>query len=192
MKNFLKFLVIGFITIFILITSIFFIYKGTVVNNLTKKEALSNKKWSEVYETTTERIELLKNISEVQKEKSSSLHIAIINNYKVRDEYKNECALDFVKIESDVNESILDLIKSDSLISKESALKIRQYDDRINEQVKDYNELTKDYNKYISVFPNFFIAKQNNFKRKKLFTISYGERNEDPIQKSKELPEWAK
>ena len=46
-------------------------------------------------------------------------------------------------------------------------------------------------NEYISIFPNFIIAKRNGFKKKKYFSIRYGINNEDPIVKSKELPEWA-
>jgi hypothetical protein len=47
------------------------------------------------------------------------------------------------------------------------------------------------YNKYISIFPHFVIAKRYGYKKKKHFTIKYGVNNDDPIIKSKELPEWA-
>lgn len=62
----------------------------------------------------------------------------------------------------------------------------------MNAIIDEYNDRTLDYNKYISIFPNFVFAKKNGFIKKKYFTIKYGIENEDPILKSKELPEWAK
>jgi len=72
------------------------------------------------------------------------------------------------------DKSILDLINSLNTLS-------------IN-----YNSVAKDYNVYFSTFPNFLIAKKNKLKRAFYFDIEYGKENEDPVKKSKELPEWAK
>ena len=64
--------------------------------------------------------------------------------------------------------------------------------DKLNNDLANYNAQTKEYNLYISTFPNFIVAKRLNFHKSKYFSIKYGGTNEDPILKSKELPEWAK
>ena len=47
-------------------------------------------------------------------------------------------------------------------------------------------------NKVLIDNKNLLIAKKNGFTRKKFFSVRYGVENNDPIIKSKELPEWAK
>ena len=64
--------------------------------------------------------------------------------------------------------------------------------DKLNNDLTTYNAQTKEYNVYISDFPNFIVAKRLHYHKAKYFTIIYGGTNEDPILKSKELPEWAK
>jgi hypothetical protein len=61
---------------------------------------------------------------------------------------------------------------------------------KLNNDLEKYNSETKDYNDYISMFPNFIVAKTLDYKKAKYFTIKYGAINDDPISKSKELPEW--
>jgi hypothetical protein len=62
----------------------------------------------------------------------------------------------------------------------------------LNEITTEYNSIVKDFNVYYSTFPNFIFAKRNGYKREKFLTIEYGKENQDPIEKSKEIPEWAK
>jgi hypothetical protein len=63
---------------------------------------------------------------------------------------------------------------------------------KLNSDISKYNSETGEYNKYISIFPNFIIARKHNYHKAKYFDITYGNINKDPIQESKELPEWAK
>ena len=67
-----------------------------------------------------------------------------------------------------------------------------QLDSMLNILAGNYNSVVRDFNLYYSMFPNFFFAKEKHLKREKYFEIEYGKENEDPIVKSKEIPEWAK
>ena len=62
----------------------------------------------------------------------------------------------------------------------------------LNKITTEYNSSVKDYNVYYSTFPTFIFAKRKGFKTDKYLTIVYGEKNQNPIEKSKELPEWTK
>ena len=62
----------------------------------------------------------------------------------------------------------------------------------LNEMTNEYNSSVKDYNVYFTIFPHFIFAKRKGFKTIEYLAIEYGKENQDPIEKSKELPEWAK
>jgi outer membrane receptor protein involved in Fe transport len=62
----------------------------------------------------------------------------------------------------------------------------------LNGLMNEYNSSVKNYNVYYTIFPHFIFAKRKGFKRDKYLTIEYGKENQDPIEKSKEVPEWAK
>lgn len=55
----------------------------------------------------------------------------------------------------------------------------------------EYNFYVQDFNLYYTMFPNIIFAKQKAYKTEKYFSIEYGKENENPIEKSKEIPEWA-
>ena len=202
MKSFLKYLFIITIVIIAIIASFFYFYKSTVINNLTEKNKTVTSIWSELYENSNNRIKLLKTLTIDLKDKDvafDSLKIAVDNNYRNRGLYKDECSLNFVKQEYDLDKVYLKIFikySTDSILknSKEYELlkQVNYRDNKINDIIEDYNNATLDYNKYISIFPNFIFAKRNGFSKKKYFTIKFGKENEDPIVKSKKLPEWAK
>ena len=54
-----------------------------------------------------------------------------------------------------------------------------------------YNSYVQDFNIYYTMFPNIIFARQKGYEREKYFGIEYGKENQNPIEKSKEIPEWA-
>lgn len=184
----------------ILLLAFIFFYRNNVLNNLRLKNEIVDSKWSEIYANGDRRIVLLKAIVSIAKTKSvyfDSLNLVIENYCKDRTLYKNEFTLDLVKREFELNKEYLKLLpkyKKESLPRQEKDLIKELYNDDIiiNKTIDDYNNSTLEYNQYISTFPNFIFAKQKGFIKRKYFTIKYGLKNEDPMVKSKELPEWAK
>ena len=55
----------------------------------------------------------------------------------------------------------------------------------------EYNSYVQDFNLYYTIFPNIIFARQKGYEREKYFGIEYGKENQNPIEKSKEIPEWA-
>ena len=55
----------------------------------------------------------------------------------------------------------------------------------------EYNSYVQDFNLYYTMFPNIIFARQKGYKREKYFSLEYGAENQNPIEKSKEIPEWA-
>lgn len=55
----------------------------------------------------------------------------------------------------------------------------------------EYNSYVQDFNLYYTMFPNIIFAKQKGYRREKYFSINYGKENQNPIEKLKEIPEWA-
>jgi hypothetical protein len=54
-----------------------------------------------------------------------------------------------------------------------------------------YNSYVQDFNSYYAMFPNIIFARQKGYEREKYFGIEFGKENQNPIEKSKEIPEWA-
>ena len=202
MRKIFKYLLIFVVVFFILFLSFFYFYKANVINNLEVKKRIVDSKWSELFENSSMRINLLITIVSTAKSKGivfDSLNIITENNFTRRHLYKYECSLDFAKQEFDLNKEYMKYSakhKNDSVLKQNEKFnlitQLKINDEKINLIIDDYNNRALDYNKYISIFPNFFFAKKNGFTKKKYFTIKYGIENKDPILKSKELPEWAK
>lgn len=55
----------------------------------------------------------------------------------------------------------------------------------------EYNSYVQDFNSYYTMFPNIIFARQKGYEREMYFGIEYGKENQNPIEKSKEIPEWA-
>ena len=55
----------------------------------------------------------------------------------------------------------------------------------------EYNSYVQDFNHYYTLFPNIIFARQKGYEREKYVGIEYGKENQNPIEKSKEIPEWA-
>ena len=55
----------------------------------------------------------------------------------------------------------------------------------------EYNSYVQDFNLYYTMFPNIIFARQKDYKREKYFGVEFGVKNQNPIEKSEEIPEWA-
>lgn len=197
MKTILK--IISYLLLFVLLIIVLFsfLYVRSVKSNLKELETDVNTKWSEYFSFSTKRVKYINVIINNQEQnlfKNNEIHIIVESNLKNRNKYKNECALDFVKLEFDLNKNLMELL--DTTNKKSVEYKSLEKDsiisnDKLNGLVDEYNKYVLYYNKFITRFPNFLIAKRNGYKYKKYFSIKYGEKNDDPIIKSKELPKWA-
>jgi len=197
MKKIFKIISFLLLLLFILIALFSFFYIQSIKSNLKELETDANIKWSEFFSYSTIRVKSINMIINNQDQslfKNNEIHLIVERNLKNRNKYKNECGLDFVKLEFDLNEDLMELLNTTNKNSKE--YKSLEKDsiipnDKLNNLVNEYNKYVLYYNRYISIFPNFLIAKRNGYKLKKYFSIKYGEINDDPIIKSKELPKWA-
>lgn len=193
------FKIMSYLLLFILLIIVLFsfLYVKSVKSNLKEYETEVNTKWSEYFSFSTKRVKYINVIINNQEQslfKNNEIHIIVVNNLKKRNKYKNECDLDFVKLEFDLNKNLMELLNTTNKNSSEYKLLEKDYiisNDKLNGLVDEYNKYVLNYNKLISIFPNFLIAKRNGYKYKNYFSIKYGEKNDDPIIKSKELPKWA-
>jgi hypothetical protein len=186
----------------IILALLFFLYKGSIVNNLKDKTRSVDSKWSDLYQMSSNRTIILNELTSHLQNTGlafDSLKISLKNNLSNRSRHQSECSLNFVDQEYDVNKYYLEFLKTykkDSVPGWKEInyliQKLKINDEKINKIVDDYNNTTLDLNTYISIFPNFYFAKRYSFYKKKFFSIKYGVENEDPVARSKELPQWAK
>ena len=180
MKKLEKYLLLLTISIFILGFICFYLLKKNISNNLETKSQNVKLSWQTFNDQLNERDSLL-NTQVLNKTDSLYYYLG-----KSKSERKNESnSIEIVFDEYEINKYILEKFPiSDENISK--------LNNSLNTFKTNFNSVVKDYNLYFSTFPNFFFAKKMNLHRAKYFEIEYGIENEDPIEKSKELPEWAK
>ena len=175
-KFFIKFIVTIFVIGFIVI---YFVQKDTL-NNLEERKknvtSLSEKFDQKLNErdklvlsfssTNSDSLRYLIDKSKLDRKSKVNLLEIEFNEYKLNKFLMNKCP--------DLDEKTKSLYRE------------------LNKMTTEYNSAVKDYNVYYTIFPHFIIAKRKGFKRDKYLTIEYGKENRDPIEKSKELPEWAK
>jgi hypothetical protein len=181
--------------------TLFTLYKKGLAQNFQNRNKVIDSSWSKVFALSNKRNVLLNSLVsklEIKNATVDSLNLYIEEYLRHESLYRKECSLDFVKLEFDLNKLYLELTancKNDSLMEKNkiSVLKKLEVNNKeANTAIDHYNNLALRYNKYFSVFPNFIFAKNYGYTKRKFFTIKYGVKNEDPVVKSKELPEWAK
>lgn len=180
------------IVVFGLFLYIFFM---SIQSNFVKQENDINVHWTELFTSTTEKNLLLQNFLSGEKvdiEDVKNINKIIFENINQRELYKKHCQLDYIYLEYKLNESLLNLKKSDAFDFIEKNMSISKIDSMLNQKIDKYNNLAQNFNEYYTLFPNILVAKYLGLTKKKYFTIKYGENNDDPIIKSKEVPEWAK
>lgn len=175
-KFFIKFIVI------ILVIGIFGFYfaQKNILNNLEERKNNVTSLWEKFDKKLNDRDKLILSISSTN---SDSLKYFIDKSKLGR---KNKVKLlEFEFIEYKLNKFLLNKCPD---MGKET----ESLNQELNEITTEYNSSVKDYNGYFTIFPNFIFAKRKGYIREKFLTIEYGKENQDPIEKSKEIPEWAK
>lgn len=158
---------------------IFFLQKN-ISKNLEFKNNAVNNTWKAFNDKLTERDIILNSQSSLN---SDTLKYLLNKSKSERLNKNNSLNIVF-------DEYLLNKIMMQHLA--ESDKTFVELNSNLNILKTNYNSVVKDYNVYFSIFPNFIIAKKRKFKKAYYFNIEYGKENEDPIKKSKELPEWAK
>ena len=190
MKKAIKILlgIIGFGLFIILIT--IFLSNVVIKSNISKNEIKVSESWHELFNVTTERYSFLrKNIPQ-----KNDIYRQIINNEIKRAEFADYNSESYIQMEYLLNENLVNYFDTISNLTQEIedfGLKNICYNNELNKLIDKYNNSVKAHNIYISRFPNFIIAKRNNFNKKKYFAIKYGIRNDDPEMVRKEKPKWA-
>lgn len=196
MKKTYKVLLLIGAVILILFIGYYFLQKN-IYKKLENKYKLVESEWIALFEKSSVGVNLAEELLLITSDDyaSKELYATLTANKSERDNYSKRCDLSFVKIEHDLNEAILDLesnVTNDDIKYKDLLNKIKINNISLNRASEQYNQTALLYNKSFSVFPNFIIAKKHGLVRAKFFTIICGERNVDPIEKSKEMPDWAK
>ncbi len=163
------------IVIFLLI----YFFKSSRADSLKEKERSVEVAWNAFNSDLSFRDSLLNSFSMI---KFDSLKY--FQQRSILERAKNEGNLNLEFYEYKINNYILAHFPNQKNLS--------ELDYKLNKDLSNYNARAKEYNVYISMFLNFIIAKRLQYHKAKYFTIKYGETNEDPIIKSKELPEWAR
>lgn len=164
-----------------LIVGFYFVYKNSVITNLSKIETNINNDWNRIYKLSEIRILKIRNTNKLK----DSLSYYLDTNIKSRANYQKKYDIKFAKLEHDVNEYI---VKNRKEILKEN--EIVSSNDGLNLIIENYNFYVRQYNIYYSTFPNSLIAKRQGLKRKKYYDLTYGISNMDPYKKEKYIPQW--
>ena len=175
-KFFIKFIV----TILVVGLIVFYFVQKNTLNNLEERKKNVTNLWEKFDKKLNDRDKLILSVSTTN---SDSLKYFIDKSKLGR---QNKVKL----LEFEFNEYKLNnfLMNKCPVLKKET---ISLYQE-LNKITTEYNSSVKDYNVYYSTFPTFIFAKRKGFKTDKYLTIVYGEKNQNPIEKSKELPEWTK
>ena len=174
----LKSLIILILSFAIIVFIVFYFYQKSVSDNLDHK----NKNVTELWNNFKSDLKTRDSLLAVSISNRDSLKYWLENSIRERKTKGNNPELIFYEYK--INQFIM----THFLNQKQ----ILNFNIQLNNDISKYNSMTREYNEYISIFPNFIVAKNHNYYRAKYFDINYGNINKDPIQKSKELPEWAK
>ena len=151
--------------------------------------------WTELYISITEKNQLLQkyclgkyeNIKEIE-----DFNKMLLENLNASKSYEKYCQLDYVYLEYNLNKSLLKIKNLNDSFFNNDEVPISKIDSMINIKIDRYNNLVQSFNEYYTLFPNIIVAKYLGYSKKDFFTIKYGVNNDDPIVKSKEIPEWAR
>ena len=174
-----KNLTIIFASFFVLAFAVIYLFQKNISDSLKEKKQSVTQSWNNFNSDLLIRDSLLISFASTNLD---SLKFFVQKSNLERNKKEND--LDLIFYEYKINEYILAHFPNQKQIS--------DLNSKLNSDISKYNFLTKELNVYISTFPNFIVAKRHSYNKAKYFTIDYGKVNEDPIQKAKELPEWAK
>lgn len=181
----------------LLLMILFLVYKSFTVADLKKRSDETNKIWkSFVTKENSKNNKIFKLLESYNFKNSDSLKIYLRKNLNISEELI--CNEDFVYVEFLLNKHFLmtfDQHKKNIDFLLDNKVVFETILDDIEEQnliISKYDSKVRDYNAFISIFPNFIIAKQSGFKRKKYFQIKFGVENKNPKLVRHETIEWIK
>lgn len=175
----IKFIITLFLTILIVGLIGFYFIRQNSLSTLEEKKNNVTVCWKEFDKKLNERDKVLLTCGLTN---SDSLKFFIEQS---RIERKNKSkTLEFEFNEYRLNDFLLRNCQ-DKINIKDSLFR------ELNNIRTEYNSYVQDFNLYYTMFPNIIFAKQKGYKREKYFSIEYGIENQNPIEKSKEIPEWA-
>jgi hypothetical protein len=158
----------------------------SIKSNLKKLDNEVRVQWEVLFNLSTKKNKVLQVYYLKHNKEIDEL---LIHNLKNRQKYKNYCQLKYIHMEYLLNKSLIN--ERSGSFDKNNNTFILEMDSLLNESVDKYNNSCLEFNQYYTIFPNVIVGRYLDLKRKKFFTIKYGAINDDPIKKSKEIPEWA-
>lgn len=164
------------ISFLIIISILVYLYQTNVSAQLNQQHKKVNELWDKFKFDLSIRDSLLTKLT------TDSINYWIRNSIAERNKEENN--LNFTYYEYKINELVMAHFQNKK--------QILEFNIRLNNDLSKYNAMVVQYDRNISIFPNFIIAKENGYYREKHFEIVYGNENKNPIETSKELPEWAK
>ena len=100
-----------------LIVGFYFVYKNSVITNLSKIETNINNDWNRIYKLSEIRILKIRNTNKLK----DSLSYYLDTNIKSRANYQKKYDIKFAKLEHDVNEYIVknrkEILKENEIVS---------------------------------------------------------------------------
>ncbi len=175
----LKILTILILSLLVIIFTAVYFFQKNISDNLEEKNENVTASWNRFSSNLLTRDSLITSLTSTN---IDSLKYFVEKSRLERNKKEND--LDLIFYEYKINEHIMAFLTDQK--------QIKELNSKLNNDLSQYNSVTLDYNEYFSIFPNFMIAKRHHYVRAKYFTIKYGQTNVDPIEKSKEMPEWAK
>ena len=176
----IKFFITFVVAILLIGIIVFYYVQKSTLNNLEERKNNVTSLWEKFSKKLNERDKLILSVSPTN---SDSLKYLIDKSKLNRKNSTNR--LVFELYEYKLNKFLLD--KCPDLETKTENL-YRE----LNEITTEYNSSVIDYNIYYTMFPHFIFAKREGYKREKFLTIEYGKENQNPVEKSKEIPDWAR
>lgn len=187
-----------------IVTSIFFViiavvliislYIISISSTLSKLDSEVTLCWNELYQSTTEKNQLLRNYFLTiysNSEEVDDFKKVLSENLKNRELYKGDCQLEYVYLEYSLNKSLLKIKEQNEDHFNNDEIQLPGIDSLINIKIDGYNAAAQRFNVYYTLFPNILVGKCLGLERKDFFTIKYSANNDDPVIKSKEIPDWA-
>lgn len=187
-------ILITIISIALVFTLTIFICFLLIRASLIKMDKEVTACWTELYDLTTKKNQFLRNSLRKYDNTKEISHFQkmLLDNLNVRKSYKKYCQLDYIYLEYNLNKSLIRIKSLNESFFKKNEVTITKIDSIVNIKIDVYNNHVQSFNEYYTLFPNIIVAKYLSYSRKAFFTIKYGVDNDDPIVKSKEVPEWAR
>ncbi len=175
----LKYFFGGITLILIIIYGFWFFFQKNIHKTFIERKVKVDSLWEDFKVDLDNRDNYFMNVR--KNENFDSIHHFITKSKRERKEKEN--TLEIIQNEYRVNKSMMHFYPNEDICIINNSL---------NTKKEKYNEAVKSFNIFYFQIPNSIIARKYGLKTIKRFDLIYGEKNIDPLKKSKELPEWAK